>query len=402
MRNSQKFPIKIWGKPEWIPLLTYLADLHEGSFHAPLQGLPYRWEEIAPQTELGGVFGHWDSVHIACDALSLDPHHGIHQIINNIALQQPNGLIPGHIGIVNNRLKWGQNTTSPPLWPMVLQEYVELTGNVSILSKCYPVLEKQIHWFEAERQNVGQGFYYLDCLDRFWESGVEEGVRYEFGSNHPEELACIDATSHVYSLYDHAERWARLIGIDASTWENKKEKLRTFIQTELFDEETGFFHDQWMINHPQIRKLAFEGIWPLVAGAASSEQAHRVINENLLDPTRFFTPHPIPTVGIQDPCFEYHFWRGPTRNSMTYWAAKGCLKYNRPDASCILLEKALDATNCQFQRTGKIWEFYHPEGGDPRGLSRKKGTHSTGPFTNYLGHNPLIAMSKLWETIKFS
>ena len=402
MLNPQKFPLKIGGKPDWNPLLAHLAELHEGSFHAPFDSLPYQWEEIAPQTELCIMFGHWDSVHIACDALPLDPQHALHQILNILALQQSDGLIPGHVGIVNNRLKWGKNTTSPPLWPMVVQDYMDLTGHVKILSKCYPILIKQIVWFETHRQHSEEGFYYLDCLDRFWESGVEEGVRFDFGDHSPEEIACIDATSHLYSLYEHASQWAKLLNFDGTEWKSKAKKLRTFIQNEMFHEETGFFHDQWMIKNPLMRKLCFEGIWPLVTGAATHEQAQRVINENLLDPRRFFTPHPIPAVGIQETCFEYCFWRGPARNSMTYWAAKGCLNYNRPDAACILLEKALDVTNSHFMKTGKIWEFYHPEGGDPRELTRKKGKPHSYPISNYLGHNPLIAMSKLWETIKFS
>ena len=71
--------------------------------------------------------------------------------------------------------------------------------------------------------------------------------------------------------------------------------------------------------------------------------------------------------------------------------------YDRPDATYLLLERALDATNAQFARTGTVWEFYHPHGGDPQELQRKPHTSYNSPCTDYLGHNPLIAMARLYE-----
>jgi hypothetical protein len=81
---------------------------------------------------------------------------------------------------------------------------------------------------------------------------------------------------------------------------------------------------------------------------------------------------------------------------MTYWAARGCVRYGRPDAARQLLEKALDATATVFQQTGTVWEFYDADLGDQKTLYRKpKGRHI--PCVDYLGHNPLFAMTDLWR-----
>jgi putative isomerase len=133
-----------------------------------------------------------------------------------------------------------------------------------------------------------------------------------------------------------------------------------------------------------------------VAGAATAEQARRVIDENLLHPGRFFAPHPISTVALSDPRFEQRMWRGPTWNSMTYWAALGCLRYGRADAARRLAERAVDACAAQFDRTGTIWEFYDPLGGDPRALARKPQTRHNAPCPDYLGHNPILALARLY------
>jgi len=143
--------------------------------------------------------------------------------------------------------------------------------------------------------------------------------------------------------------------------------------------------------------LGFEGMWPLAVGAAAEDQAARAIEENLLAPERFFTAHPIATVARSDPRFALRMWRGPAWNSMTHWAARGCVRYGRPDAARRLLEAALDASAREFRRTGTIWEFYHPDGGRPEDLERKPGRPQKGPSRDYLGHNPLLAMARLWR-----
>ncbi|HWA86366.1 MAG TPA: hypothetical protein VG710_09105, partial [Opitutus sp.] len=136
-------------------------------------------------------------------------------------------------------------------------------------------------------------------------------------------------------------------------------------------------------------------------GAASQAEANRVIDEWLLNPKRLFSRHPIATVGVSDPKFELRLWRGPAWNSMTYWAARACVRYGRPEAARRLLEAALDDSAAQFARTGTIWEFYHPMGGHPEDLERKpasKAEHNP-PCHDYLGHNPLLAMARMWQEL---
>jgi len=105
---------------------------------------------------------------------------------------------------------------------------------------------------------------------------------------------------------------------------------------------------------------------------------------------------------VSEPKFELRMWRGPTWNSMTYWAARGCLEYGRADAAHVLSERALDASARQFERTGTVWEFYHPHGGRPEDLQRKPQTPYNTPCADYLGHNPLIALARLWEATRGS
>jgi putative isomerase len=137
----------------------------------------------------------------------------------------------------------------------------------------------------------------------------------------------------------------------------------------------------------------------MVVGAATQKQGQRVVDEWLMAKDRFFTPHPIATVAVSDRKFELRMWRGPVWNSMTYWAARGALRYGRPLAAKKLLEAALDDTAAQYDRTGVVWEFYSPFCGKPEDLKRKPETKRNEPFTDYMGHNPLLAMARMWAAI---
>jgi len=375
-------------------MLAYVADLHARSVRPAREPFPYAWEEIGPGYCYGPAFGHWDIVHAILDVLPAEPEHARLQILNNLAAQQPDGLVPGVIQMRGEEPVWSNTWGHPPVWPVAAEAYADRTDSDQLLRTCYEPLLRQIAWFEANRAAQPKGFFYTDILTHKWESGVDEGIRFLDVQTGP--FACVDATAHVYGLYDHAVRWGERLGEDPGAFQQKAHALRDFIRNEMFSEETGFFHDIWSVSDPRTRCLSHEGMWPVVVGAATEAQASRVIRENLLNPDRFFSEHPVSTVSMQDPRFELRMWRGPTWNSMTFWAARGCLRYGHSTAARVLLERALDDSAAQFERTGTIWEFYHPHGGSPEEVHRKPHTPYNKPCSDYLGHNPLIEMARMY------
>ncbi len=385
------------GRPAWRPMLSYVAQLHERSIHPLCPPFPYPWEEIGPGYQNSPAFGHWDIVHQVLDTLPAEQEHARHQLLNNLANQEPDGLVPGAIWMRGPQPRWSKTVGHPPVWPVAVDTFCEIWHTNDLIAECYEPLLRQLDWFEKNRKAADGGFYYTDITQKSWESGVDEGVRFDDAPAGP--YTCVDATSHVYQAYSYAAKWAALLGRDGSHWQSQADRLRDVIQNRLFDAETGFFHDLWAVGRPKLRRLAIEGFFPLATGAASPAQASRIIDEHLLDPERFCTRHPLPAVAACDSHFELRMWRGPTWNSMTYWVALGCLKYDRPDAACRILAAALEATVAQFEKTGTIWEFYHPHGGDPLSLQRKPQTNKNIPCSDYLGHNPVLAMARLWTAL---
>jgi len=399
----------ILGKEQWRPMLRYVAELHIRSTHPALAPFAFPWEEIGPGYT--PAFGHWDLVHEVLDTLPFAPQHAHQQLLNDVRLQLADGFLPGSVWMPGsyhakrhgNQPSFNTSTQShPPVWVVAAEDYMTQTGDRSELREFFERATRQIGWFEKNRAADGGGFYYTDISLRLWESGIDEGVRFDAPPR--AKLACVDATSHVFQLCDLAARWAERLGENAQPWRDRAARLRRLIRTRMWAEDDGFFYDVWAHDDPTLRTEAFEGIWPVVVGAADQAEANRVIDEWILDPKRLFSKHPIATVGVSDPKFERRLWRGPAWNSMTYWAARGCLRYGRPDAAQRLLEAALDDSAAQFSRTGTIWEFYDPEGGHPEDLERKpasKAEHNP-PCHDYLGHNPLLAMAQLWQQLAAS
>jgi putative isomerase len=399
MRNLKQQAALI-GKENWRPMLSYVADLHQKCTHPQRAPFPYPWEEIGTGYCYSPAFGHWDLIHQVLDSVPYEPDHARNQLLNNLAMQGPDGHVPGTIWLLNNTIRWSTATGNPPVWPVAVDDYYEMHGDRSLIEACYEPLIRQIGWFDSKRKAEGEGYFYTDILSHSWESGIDDGVRYD--QIKTGAYACIDATSHVYQMFKFAGKWAGLLGYreDEARWCERANELGAFIRDRLFADDAGYFYDIWSVNTPELRRQTMDGMWPVVVGAATKEQADSVIDHYLLNPKRFFTEHPIPAVSLEDPGFELRMWRGPTWNSMTYWAARGCANYGRSDAAMLLLEKALDATAIQFARTGTVWEFYHPHLGEQTELQRKPYTEFNEPCRDYLGHGPAIAMARLWTMLK--
>lgn len=383
-----------YGKESWRPVLEYTYQLHKKSTYPPEYPLPFPWEEIGPGYRR--AFGHWDIMHQCMDGLLYDEAHVKNQLYNLLATQEPSGMLPGSVWMdqgINVQLDTA--FSHPPMWVYVADQYYTQTEDLTFLLAAYKAVVRQISWFDVARKAQGEGYYYTDILNHQWESGVDDGVR--FDNIQTGAMACIDATAHVQFINEYAARWARILGRDPQVYQERAEELRQFIQNKLYDQESGFFYDIWSMEDPSLRRIVFEGLFPVICGSASQEQAMRVIDESLLNPARFFSQHPVTTVSMGEAAFELRMWKGPAWNSMTCWAAIGCLRYGRKDAAAAILERALDATAAQFAQHGLIFEFYHPQAGDQSELTRKPYTDQNAPYKDYLGHNPLLAMAHLWQ-----
>ena len=259
------------GKPAWRPMLEYDIMLHRVDTHSAAPPFEFAWEDTGRGYGYGPGTGHWDLVHEVLDVLPAAPEHAREQLLNDVRLQLPSGFLPG--------LYWMRQASAADD-PKLMAEFLEHA-------------KLQLGWFERERRAKPDGFLYLDIVNRKWESGVDEGIRFDdsgLAAAHPNSTACVDATSHVYQMYVYAAKWAGALGQDARPFEARADQLRTFIRTKLWSQGDGFFYDSWILDKSvpeKARTHSFEGMWPMVVGAATKEQGRRVVDEWLMRKDRF-------------------------------------------------------------------------------------------------------------------
>jgi len=289
------------------------------------------------------------------------------------------------------------NQLAPSVWPFLLEDWFGAHGpDAVLLNKGLAALRRLLAFMERERACEPGGYFYIDARDRKWESGIDEGVRFDEDLIGEQRVfPCVDATAHVAGQYELAGRWAERLGEDGTEALDKAASIRRFLREACFDPTLHWFCDTPMVGRPERRVLTFEGVWALVVGAAEEQQAHAAIDQTLLSEDGLLGAHGMTTVGRREPRYEPRMWRGPCWNSMTWWAARACRRYGRDDAAAILLDRALDGAAAVFERTGTIWEFYGANGEPPLQIQRKPDSPLNHPCREYLGHNPLLAMARL-------
>ena len=383
---------------EWRNLLHHLVMIHEGAMYdSPKCDAPHPLETIGGGYCGNPAFGHWDLIFALLDSCPVMPEHTLRQLENMLHFQEESGFMPGAIFFRRDPAveiptpTW--YSTFPPVWPLAVDEYTKHAKDNRAMALCYKPLLRQLDWFEKNRRADGFGYFFMDVLEPdSWESGVDESVRCEIVSEKG-RFPTVDATAQVRLLLDAAARWSVALGKDGGEFARRRDELDAVIQTHFFSDETGFFHDAHLLAR-NLKYRAITGIWPLVCGAATEEQANRAIDGSLLNPDCFFTAHPLPSIAVNEPCFQLRMWRGPSWNSITWMAILGCLRYGRADAALKLAERVMHWTQVNYYRTGSIWEFYHPNGALPT-ETRRKAAPWLLPCREYLGHNPLFAYARL-------
>lgn len=377
----------------WKEMLIFICKLQEESIFPPAG--PFKKPWVSPGKGYIGnpAFGHWDLIHACLDALVYDTGYVRTQFENYFLQMKPDGMLPGVIyGPRDKALSKGvfssqDNCSHPPVWPHAVDEYVKISGDHEFLKTAFEFGKKNLAWWQSNRRIPEGGYYYRDIIDQKWESGVDAGARF-MNPIHP-PYACIDATSHLYGFLEIMEAWAEKSGENPVPFQKEREDLKIIIQRDLWDEKTKFFYDLPMARGQAQKIKSFEGFWPLVVKAATTDQANQLV-EHLLNPEEFFSFHPVPTVALNEPFYTNDMWQGPAWNSMTYWIMRGMFNYGYKEPAVKIGTLALDRSLEHFNKAGTVYEFYNSRSLDQSCLKRKG--KDIGPCKDYLGHNPLNAL----------
>lgn len=336
---------------------------------------------------------------------------------------------------------WNERNSKPPLAAWSVWNVYQETKDVEFLKEMYPKLVAYHNWWYTNRDTDQNGIAEYGAMVHdshwawvqnedgewewakdengnlivdpeavieaaAWESGMDNATRFDIEGNGPDDIGVqvfentdkdgkvvgysinqesVDLNAYLYAEKGFLKSMAEVLGntADAAKYQSEAEKVRDYINTKMFDNETGFYYDLQTSKDGSEKKLLVnrgkgtEGWLPLWANLATKEQAAKV-KENMVDPNKFNLKVPFPTASKDNDKFVAStYWRGPVWMDQALYGVEALQNYGyRNDA--------VDMTYALFDNTegllgdGPIRENYNPLTG--AGLHTKNFSWSASAF----------------------
>ena len=239
-----------------------------------------------------------------------------------------------------------------------------------------------------------------------WESGMDNATRFDLEGNGEDDIGIkiftvrndakkpvgyvinqesVDLNAYLYAEKGFLKEMAEELGYndDAKKHEQEAKKLGNYINTQMYDEQTGFYYDVQTNEDGSVKKLLVnrgkgtEGWIPLWAKCATQEQAAQVV-KNMMDAGKFNTYVPFPTASKDNDKYNPStYWRGPVWLDQALYAVEALQNYGYNDEAKETTLKLFD--HCKgLVGTGPIHENYNPETGE--GLHTRNFSWSASAF----------------------
>jgi len=362
--DSQKFynkTIKRWNKylskimtshSKWSKIKTYdtiavksLITLIN-NWKAPIGILKHDGLFPAYSTGYFNGFWAWDSWKHSVALVHFEPELAKNQIRTMFDFQNEQGMIVDCMNTdeTNNYNSWNLNwlNTKPPLATWAVWKVFEKTGDLKFLKEMYPKLEKYHYWWFKNRDHDKNGICeYGSSLPKVyackWESGMDDGVRFDKSKMIKNNDNSNSLTQESIDLNSFLVYEKKLLSKISEELKNKTKVdkyiseaqiLKNKIQNLMFDPSTGYFYDITLKEKKHIVVMGSEGWIPLWTKVATKQQAAKAV-KNMLDPEKFGTFIPLPTISKEHPKFfsKGNYWRGPVWLDQVYFGINALKNY---------------------------------------------------------------------------
>jgi len=320
-------------------------------------------------------FWAWDSWKHAAAAVNYDPDLAKNQMRAMFDYQEPNGFIPDCVYRDTLIEPNNYRNTKSPLAAWAVLEIYKKTKDKNFLKEFYPKLKKYHEWWYKERDHDQDGLCEFGSTDGTliaakWESGMDNAVRFDNSillqnSKHAFSIdrESVDLNSFLYAEKIFLAEIALALEhhISASEFKSQAAILKEKIQTQFWDDTSGWFYDSTIDGKTLLKDMGCEGYFPLWAKAATQEQAEKVKN-NMMNPEIFNTFIPLPTLAANHPKFkpERGYWRGPIWLDQVYFGITGLSNYGFQKEADLMTYKTIHNAEGVLEKGYAIRENYQP------------------------------------------
>ena len=306
----------------------------------------------------------WDSVFHSLGMRHYDVKLAKEMIRAMFDLQQPDGLIP-HSGSPYSF----HPCTQPPILSLAMRILNEQDPDPEWIAELAPKLERHVQWMMANRDSDGYGLLEwqieANANCRSGESGMDNSPRFDGAI----QLDVPDFNAYV--AYE-CESLALFLPEKRGYWQTQYDRLCRLMRERLWSEECSMFVDYDVVSNKRTDIMANSGFLPLYCGAATEEQAAKMV-EHLTNPETFGTPLRIPTIAKKNvQAYKKDMWRGPVWININYLISLGLHRYGYHDLARSIMQDTMREEEKWLLKHGTFFEFYDDrQETDPKDLERK-------------------------------
>ena len=146
---------------------------------------------------------------------------------------------------------------------------------------------------------------------------------------------------------------------DARELHGRSASYRARLAT-LWSPEHGIFLNKNLDTGELNPRISPTNFYPLIARAATEEQARRMVAEHLTNPEEFWGPWVMPASPCNDPAFkDQDYWRGRIWGPMNFLVYLGLRNYDLPGVRAEFAEKSEALLLKDWKAHGHVHENYN-------------------------------------------
>jgi hypothetical protein len=325
----------------------------------------------------GYVLFDWDTFFAATLAAIGDKDLAHANALETLREETTQGFVPNYARAGN----WKSSDRSePPVGAITVLGLYERFHDRWFIEDAFEPLMKWNRWWAEHRDLQGylawgsDGHNEPENLDdssrgtwqgAIFESGLDNSPMYDGTFYNPQTHLVEYADVGLMSLYvadcDALAKIADALGkaTEAKELRDRAARYRTKLAT-MWDEKAGIFLNRDLHTGQPNARLSPTNFYPLLAKAATPEQAKTMIEKHLMNPDEFWDQWVIPSIARNDPAFkDQNYWRGRIWGPMNYLVYLGLLYYDESAARAAFAHKSYELFLKEWKENGHVHENYN-------------------------------------------
>jgi hypothetical protein len=335
----------------------------------------------------GWVLFDWDTYFAAWLAAPDNKDLAYANAIEITNEQTESGFIPNYSYATGCK---SRDRSQPPVGALTVLELYRRFGDLWLVEMLFDTLLEWNRWWDTARSYKGLLCWgstpFTPVVGNFWETeGVNDryGAALESGLDNSPMYDDIpfDADKHILKLWDAGlnglyladcealAALARLLNRQADAAEvEARHAAYAALLPRLWNDQAGIFMNRRWDTGEFSPRLSPTNFYPLIAGAATPQQAARMIDEHFYNPQEFWGEWVMPSIARNDPAYpEQTYWRGRIWAPMNFLVYLGLRRYDIPQAQRARRDLATKSEALllqEWQFNGHVHENYNANTGE--------------------------------------